>query len=210
MAEDQNRSLQDKFMLRLPDGMRDRLKAEAEKNSRSMNAEIVARLERSMEHGEPDYQELKTLRAATELALASASKLDADLSKHLVISQAFCLTILNDPSAISDRIRKLAEDMHDVYYRDFHETGEEHRIHLLREIANVPQNDMDFFDNNRSDPTIGLTREEYFETRLIREAMEEDPDLIRSALDNILARGEEPTKARLQRELAKRGARTRA
>lgn len=32
----------DKFMLRLPDGMRDRIKAAAETNNRSMNAEIVA------------------------------------------------------------------------------------------------------------------------------------------------------------------------
>lgn len=36
---------QDKFMLRLPDGMRDRVRAAAEANNRSMNAEIVATLE---------------------------------------------------------------------------------------------------------------------------------------------------------------------
>lgn len=35
----------DKFMLRLPDGMRDRIKAAADANNRSMNAEIVAALE---------------------------------------------------------------------------------------------------------------------------------------------------------------------
>lgn len=35
----------DKFMLRLPDGMRDRIKAVAAQNNRSMNAEIVATLE---------------------------------------------------------------------------------------------------------------------------------------------------------------------
>ena len=35
----------DKFMLRLPDGMRDRIKAAADSNNRSMNAEIVATLE---------------------------------------------------------------------------------------------------------------------------------------------------------------------
>lgn len=33
------------FKLRLPDGMRDRIKAAAEANNRSMNAEIVAALE---------------------------------------------------------------------------------------------------------------------------------------------------------------------
>lgn len=35
----------DKFMLRLPDGMRDRIKVAADRNGRSMNSEIVAALE---------------------------------------------------------------------------------------------------------------------------------------------------------------------
>ncbi|QXC50938.1 Arc family DNA-binding protein [Agrobacterium salinitolerans] len=47
MAEDQNRTLQDKFMLRFPEGMRDELKAAAELLGRSMNAEIIQRLKRS-------------------------------------------------------------------------------------------------------------------------------------------------------------------
>jgi hypothetical protein len=38
-------SKQDQYMARLPDGMRDALKAAADANNRSMNAEIVARLE---------------------------------------------------------------------------------------------------------------------------------------------------------------------
>lgn len=36
---------QDQFIVRLPEGMRDRIKAAAEANNRSMNAEIVATLE---------------------------------------------------------------------------------------------------------------------------------------------------------------------
>ena len=35
----------DQFMLRLPDGMRDRIKTAAEKSGRSMNAEIIHALE---------------------------------------------------------------------------------------------------------------------------------------------------------------------
>lgn len=35
----------DQYMLRFPDGMRDYLKLQAEKNKRSLNAEIIARLE---------------------------------------------------------------------------------------------------------------------------------------------------------------------
>jgi len=36
-------------MVRFPDGMRDRIRDEADKNGRSMNAEIIARLEASFE-----------------------------------------------------------------------------------------------------------------------------------------------------------------
>lgn len=39
---------QDKFMLRMPRGMRDRIKRAAENNHRSMNAEIISRLEVTM------------------------------------------------------------------------------------------------------------------------------------------------------------------
>lgn len=49
MAEEQNRTLNDKFMLRLPDGMRDRLKSAAEANGRSMNAEIVTRVQQTFD-----------------------------------------------------------------------------------------------------------------------------------------------------------------
>lgn len=44
------RSNPDQFQLRLPPGLRDRIKAVAETNNRSMNAEIVARLAKSFEH----------------------------------------------------------------------------------------------------------------------------------------------------------------
>ncbi|MFD9897493.1 Arc family DNA-binding protein [Mesorhizobium sp. NPDC059025] len=44
VQESESRSL-DKVIVRLPDGMRERLKKAAEANNRSMNAEIVARLE---------------------------------------------------------------------------------------------------------------------------------------------------------------------
>lgn len=39
----------DQFPLRFPDGMRDRIKGEAEQNSRSMNAEIIARLQDTLD-----------------------------------------------------------------------------------------------------------------------------------------------------------------
>lgn len=48
MAGQTNRE-SEKFALRLPDGMRERIKAEAEANNRSMNAEIVSRLQDSLD-----------------------------------------------------------------------------------------------------------------------------------------------------------------
>ncbi|CAN7203298.1 Arc family DNA-binding protein [Rhizobium sp. LjRoot30] len=52
MADEPNRSWKDQYMLRFPDGMRDLLKQHAEKNGRSLNVEIVTRLEASLAGGE--------------------------------------------------------------------------------------------------------------------------------------------------------------
>ena len=43
---------QDRFIVRLPDGMRDKIRSVSERNGRSMNAEIVARLQRSLDADE--------------------------------------------------------------------------------------------------------------------------------------------------------------
>jgi hypothetical protein len=47
-----NRPELDKFILRFPDGMRDLIAEEAKANNRSMNAEVVSRLQNSFEKGE--------------------------------------------------------------------------------------------------------------------------------------------------------------
>lgn len=49
---------------------------------------------------------------------------------------------------------------------------------------------------------IGLTRKDVFEARQIRDAIEKDPGVVRRVLDEMLTSGDEPTKARLRRELA--------
>lgn len=50
----------DKYIVRFPDGMRDRIAAEAKAANRSMNAEIVARLEKSLDYidGSSDLMQL--------------------------------------------------------------------------------------------------------------------------------------------------------
>lgn len=62
MAEE-NRRFGEKFALRMPDGMRGRLASVALENNRSMNAEIVARLEASFAHEDALRPELSDLAA---------------------------------------------------------------------------------------------------------------------------------------------------
>lgn len=69
---------QDKYVLRLPDGMRERLRAAAEANGRSMNAEINHRLEQSFEGPATITMEIKR-----ELNLAVKEFLEEGLAKRL-------------------------------------------------------------------------------------------------------------------------------
>ena len=65
-----SRSL-DKVIVRLPDGMRDRIREAAEKNNRSMNAEIVSRLDNSF------MQEFWDAKAPLQLAKERSLQEDA-------------------------------------------------------------------------------------------------------------------------------------
>ena len=64
----------DKFMLRLPDGMRDVIKYAAEENGRSMNAEIVDRLDKSISA----ENEMAGLVTAFEQATMRARRAEED------------------------------------------------------------------------------------------------------------------------------------
>ena len=63
----------DKFMLRFPAGMRDRIAAEAKKSNRSMNAEIVARLQQTLDQGAPGGL---TQETAERLSVQMAALMD--------------------------------------------------------------------------------------------------------------------------------------
>lgn len=85
-----NRRLMDKFALRLPDGLRDKLAERARENNRSTNAEIVARLERSIADDVPDFvtgnrvdnlsKEIESLRADLRALGATVNGLKAKAS----------------------------------------------------------------------------------------------------------------------------------
>src|SRR5690349_12944383 len=77
----------ERFIVRLPDGMRDQIAKAADANGRSMNAEIVHRLQRSFE---PDEVEAEISRARREemadmpdkafAAFAAMKRLEANAS----------------------------------------------------------------------------------------------------------------------------------
>lgn len=62
----------DKFIVRLPEGMRDRISEAARANNRSMNAEIVARLQQTFQADPPDLDAF-----ADQLAEKLAKRLKA-------------------------------------------------------------------------------------------------------------------------------------
>lgn len=61
---------QDKFVVRLPDGMRDQIAAAAEAAGRSMNAEIVQRLADSMDPATAASHMIEIVTKANRVALA--------------------------------------------------------------------------------------------------------------------------------------------
>jgi len=68
----------DKFMLRFPEGMREHIAALAKHNGRSMNAEIISRLEESLESQERAFDMLADIRgqltAMGELMIAQEER----------------------------------------------------------------------------------------------------------------------------------------
>lgn len=84
----------EKFVVRLPDGMSDRIKASADANNRSMNAEIVSRLEDSLD----EKQTVASLSINLDLADLGMSDLKDKLqmiSDHLDAVKAVGVTTLS-------------------------------------------------------------------------------------------------------------------
>ena len=97
---------QDKFIVRLPDGMRDRIKATADANKRSMNAEIVATLEEKYpapkDRLPPDMRRVMEFLVLVEMAKNSAERkiylrnVNGAMSKEPALS-GFRIAVTEDP-----------------------------------------------------------------------------------------------------------------
>nr|WMC97926.1 Arc family DNA-binding protein [Aminobacter aminovorans] len=118
MADDQDdrypSERMERFIVRMPDGMRDRIKAEAEQHNRSMNAEIIARLD--------DYPKL--LKALGEALRDKArltddkERLELEFDQLAEVQQRFFekdgkqKPVLAIPQGLLDRINLSAEQNH--------------------------------------------------------------------------------------------------
>jgi hypothetical protein len=114
MAEDQNRSYQDKFMLRMPEGMRDQIKALADGLGISMNAHIVHMLEVGLDavpelYREIDENALEIERLNAELA-GLRELLEAKQATIDVLKTSEAETRKN-MSGISDSVNNLFSGM---------------------------------------------------------------------------------------------------
>lgn len=93
----------DKYVVRFPDGMRDKIAEAAKANSRSMNAEIVARLEASFLGGSSEEMELLKEK------LEHRDQLISILNDHIAQARAFSKSQESIIAMLGAQIRMLAE-----------------------------------------------------------------------------------------------------
>ncbi|MBI1625180.1 Arc family DNA-binding protein [Comamonas suwonensis] len=88
----------DKVLVRMPDGMRDRLKHAAKTNNRTMNAEIVARLAASLVAGSTDLYEAD-LKTSMEIV-----RQEFEHEKRLARAQLLLSTYQDQASLVRRRL----------------------------------------------------------------------------------------------------------
>ncbi len=95
----------DKFIVRLPPGLRAKLHASAKANNRSANAELVDRLEKSM----VDSNDLETLKAEVAALKNSSNLFQAAMANFETKStdiQAMIKTMKDDSDAMVERMKQ--------------------------------------------------------------------------------------------------------
>ncbi|PZU18940.1 MAG: hypothetical protein DI589_22935 [Shinella sp.] len=143
MAEDQNRTFQDKFMLRLPDGLRARIKAYAEAHGRSMNTEIVRVLER--EFPEPWGLESRVTQ------LLGLTKILGEASADDVVSQLKDAIYETVEGIASGRVQDVDEETREkirerLMYWEMEEANDVHN----RQTADMDDSELDAFHKHGS------------------------------------------------------------
>ena len=108
MAEDQNRTLNDKFMLRFPEGMRDQVRHAAEFSGRSMNAEIIQRLKFTFDVHEFDKLRLDLPGDLWNSLMTDAGVLGVSTEDRAIQLLQDAFDADPDRKAALDKVRSLA------------------------------------------------------------------------------------------------------
>jgi hypothetical protein len=141
---------QDKYVLRLPDGMRDRLKTAAAENNRSLNAEIVARLYLSFTFSpQMDAVQEKLLQFAERVNVLDLKEdqWDLELIQQGIAAIKILEIVAMQPDAIKEDISKslqsafsndgskrLAASLEDILRRIYNRREIGKRYLSLREV----------------------------------------------------------------------------
>ncbi|GHG37775.1 Arc family DNA-binding protein [Paracoccus aerius] len=106
----------DQFVVRLPDGMRDRIKAAAEANNRSMNAEIVATLEEKYPPVDPWVSAIHALRAMNETirSLPNGPEKLAALEQARAFSVGVTTAFLQQIGDVEPPTKEIADSLADL------------------------------------------------------------------------------------------------
>lgn len=94
----------DQFPLRLPDGLRDQIKARADNNGRSMNAEIVDRLEKSLRAEELAQPDVTAHRSGVLASLPDTALQEILSNVATILNQS-----LDRERELAGKVDKLAE-----------------------------------------------------------------------------------------------------
>lgn len=99
----------DKFIIRLPDGMRDRIKVAAAQNNRSMNAEVVAALEEKFP--EPELQHALLFKQVVEALKLPQGEQRAQLDELIAECARFGIElVISDGGRITFHLGDLLQD----------------------------------------------------------------------------------------------------
>jgi hypothetical protein len=107
MVQDTPSRKLEQYIVRFPDGMRDNLKNQAAQNGRSLNAEIVKRLQDTLEYDEH-------LSRHTEAPEPNESDYGLSFGEHLTSHPTPGVSIMSTLGTILDEVRRLRMSVLDV------------------------------------------------------------------------------------------------
>lgn len=142
---------QDKYVLRLPDGMRDRLKEAAEANNRTLNSEIVIRLLESMKTWPKIILPYSVLDHMQTLSVEERTRIERELSTDVlnIVEKRYMPAINPELTDLRNAFDSLMQSYTDDEQRVFRS---EFRSLIERMSEPVPVGPQDVEEEHPTDP----------------------------------------------------------